>query len=79
MNECIMAVKMVLSAFQIQVNQMYLRHATCKVIYPESGEGHENAKALKSGRDIPSSGFLQSELADRGQSQSFLGAPGPPS
>jgi len=78
MNECIMAVKMVLVAFQIQVNQVYLRHATCKVIYPESGEGHENAKALDICRNIPSSGFLQSELADRGVSQSFLELQGLP-
>lgn len=63
---------------QIQVNQMYLRHATCKAIYPESGEGHENAKALKSAEIYPSSGFLQSELADRGQSQSFLELQGLP-
>ena len=68
MNECTMAVKMVLVAFQIQVNQVYLRHAMSKLIYPGSGEGHKNAKALEICRNIPSSGFLQSELADRGMS-----------
>lgn len=64
-NEGTMKLKIVLVAFQIQVNRVYLSHVTYRVINPGSGEGDKNAKALATCRNIPSSGFLHAtELAE---------------
>lgn len=46
MIKCLVELKTALVMFQIQVNQVYLRHITHRIINPGSGDGHENLEAL---------------------------------
>lgn len=64
MNECTVELKMALVAFHIQANQLYLRHIACRIIKPDSGQGHENLKALAICKNIPSLFLQVTELAE---------------